>query len=126
MVSTTPVKAVIDDHIQRLFDALLASLRRGITNDFNTIETFLTQAMETLSARPQSVQEIGEANAKHAEFLKQKKEIVPLFDSAESKNKLLRSVAGAGVDQLNTLQGRWDKFELMMESHQLMVKEQVR
>jgi dynein heavy chain 2 len=27
---------------------------------------------------------------------------------------------------LNTLQGRWDKFELMMESHQLMVKEQVR
>lgn len=44
---------------------------------------------------------------------------------AEAKNKLLRSVAGGGVDSLSSLQAFWDKFELMMESHQLMVKEQV-
>lgn len=31
--------------------------------------------METLSKRPQSVEEIGEANGKHAEFLKKKKEV---------------------------------------------------
>jgi dynein heavy chain 2 len=49
-----------------------------------------------------------------------------LFDKAESKNKLLRTVAGGGVDSLNHLLARWDKFELMMESHQLMVKEQVK
>ena len=30
-----------------------------------------------------------------------------------------------GVETINQLQGRWDKFKLMMESHQLMVKEQV-
>ena len=52
-------------------------------------------------------------------------QIKPLFEKAEVKNKLLRSVSGGGVDQLGQLQGRWDKFELMMESHQLMVKEQV-
>ena len=52
-------------------------------------------------------------------------QVLPLFEKADSKNKLLRSVAGGGVEQLSTLQGRWDKFELMMESHQLMVKEQV-
>ena len=49
----------------------------------------------------------------------------PLFEKAEAKNKLLRSVAGGGVESLGQLQARWDKFELMMESHQLMVKEQV-
>ena len=49
----------------------------------------------------------------------------PLFEKAEAKNKLLRSVAGGGVESLSQLQARWDKFELMMESHQLMVKEQV-
>ena len=49
----------------------------------------------------------------------------PLFEVAESKNKLLRSVAGGGVEQLTNLQAKWDKYELMMESHQLMVKEQV-
>ncbi len=54
------------------------------------------------------------------------RQILPLFDKAEAQNKLLRSVAGGGVEVLTQLQGRWDKFELMMESHQLMVKEQVR
>ena len=52
-------------------------------------------------------------------------QIVGKFDSADSKNRLLRSVAGGGSDQLTSLRGRWDKFELMMESHELMVKEQV-
>ncbi|OWF37256.1 Cytoplasmic dynein 2 heavy chain 1 [Mizuhopecten yessoensis] len=124
-VNTTPVKAVIDDHIQRLFDALVNSLRKAIAHDVTTIDTFLKGAMETLSARPQTVEEIGEANAKHAEFAKERKVVQPLFERADSKNKLLRSVAGGGVDSLNQLQGFWDKFELMMESHQLMVKEQV-
>lgn len=75
-ISTTPVKAVIDDQIQRLFDALLNSLRRAINNDVTTIDTFLTQSMETLSQRPQTVEEIGEANAKHAEFSKTKAEVI--------------------------------------------------
>ena len=30
-----------------------------------------------------------------------------------------------GVDSLNHLLARWDKFELIMESHQHMVKEHV-
>ncbi|CAH1776602.1 unnamed protein product [Owenia fusiformis] len=124
-VSCNPVKAVVDDHIQRLFDSLLNALRKSITTDLGAIDTFLNGAMETLSARPQTVEEIGEANAKHQEFGKTKSEVQPLFEKAETKNKLLRSVAGGGVDTLTTLRGRWDKFELMMESHQLMVKEQV-
>lgn len=70
-----PVKAVIDDHIQRLFDALLNSLRKAITKDVGTIDEFLTNAMETLSKRPQTVEEIGEANGKHQEFSKTKKEV---------------------------------------------------
>ncbi len=60
--------------------------------------------------------------AKHLLVISQ---VHPLFDKAESKNKLLRSVAGGGVDQIGQLQARWDKFEMMMESHELMVKEQV-
>ncbi|CAG5115632.1 unnamed protein product, partial [Candidula unifasciata] len=124
-VNTTPVKAVIDDHVQHLFDALLNSLRKSITNDIGQIDGFVTSATDTLSQRPQTVEEIGQANSKHAEFIVTKKEVKPLFEKAESKNKLLRSVAGAGVDSLTQLQSRWDKFEIMMESHQLMVKEQV-
>ena len=52
-------------------------------------------------------------------------QIEPQFAAAEQKNKLLRSVAGGGVDELPQLRTRWDKFEIMMESHQMMVRDQV-
>jgi len=75
-VSAIPIKTIIDDHIQRLFDALLASLRRSIQSDITEIETFVTSALETLSQRPQTVEEIGEANGRHMEFAKKKKEVM--------------------------------------------------
>ena len=81
-VNTTPVKAVIDDHIQRLFDALLNSLRKSIMTDVSEIDTFVSSAMDTLSQRPQTVEEIGEANAKHTEFAGTKKN-VSLLESAQ-------------------------------------------
>lgn len=43
----------------------------------------------------------------------------------ETKNRLLRKVAGGGVGEMDTLKARWDKFVLMLESHELMIKEQV-
>ncbi|RXM28913.1 Cytoplasmic dynein 2 heavy chain 1 [Acipenser ruthenus] len=124
-INCNPVKAVIDDLIQRLFDALLLSLRKSIQANIQDIDTFVTEAMETLSTRPQTVDEIGEANAKHGELQTKKPEILPLFQEAEDKNRLLRSVAGGGLEAISALRARWDKFELMMESHQLMIKEQV-
>ena len=40
-------------------------------------------------------------------------------------NRLLRSVAGGGVEQLSELLSRWDKYKDMMESHQENIKDQV-
>ena len=105
-MSTLPVKNVIDDHIQRLFDAMVHSLRRTITSEITTVDTFLNEATETLSTRPQTMEEIGTANAKHSDFGKRKKDVLPLFDSVEQKNKLLRTVAGGGVEQMGNLHSR--------------------
>lgn len=52
-------------------------------------------------------------------------QILPLFQEAEDKNRLLRTVAGGGVETVSNLRAKWDKFELMMESHQLMIKDQI-
>uniref|UniRef100_A0A9J7YQK8 Cytoplasmic dynein 2 heavy chain 1 n=1 Tax=Cyprinus carpio carpio TaxID=630221 RepID=A0A9J7YQK8_CYPCA len=124
-VNCEPVRVAVDDLIQRLFDALLTSLRRSIQGHIQVIDSFISGAMETLSLRPESIDEIGEANAKHGQLQTQKPEILPQFQQAEEKNRLLRSVAGGGLDTISSLRARWDKFELMMESHQLMIKEQV-
>ncbi|XP_069747277.1 cytoplasmic dynein 2 heavy chain 1 isoform X4 [Narcine bancroftii] len=124
-INCNPVKAVIDDLIQMLFDALLQSLRKSIQANIHEIDCFVSDAMELLSKRPETVEEIGDANSKHMEITSKKPQVLPLFQDAEDKNKLLRSVAGGGLDTLSSLRAKWDKFQLMMESHQLMVNEQI-
>ncbi|KAM4627347.1 cytoplasmic dynein 2 heavy chain 1 [Polymixia lowei] len=124
-VNCEPVKAVIDDLIQRLFDTLLMSLRKSIQGHTQSIEGFVSESMEALSTRPESIEEIGEANARHSQIKAREPQILPQFRCAEEKNRLLRAVAGGGLDSLTTLRAKWDKLELVMESHQLMIKEQV-
>uniref|UniRef100_A0A4W6FB11 Dynein cytoplasmic 2 heavy chain 1 n=1 Tax=Lates calcarifer TaxID=8187 RepID=A0A4W6FB11_LATCA len=124
-VNCEPVKAIIDDLIQRLFDMLLLSLRKSIQGHTQAIDSFVSESMEALSTRPESMEEIGAASGKYNQILAHKPEILPQFQCAEEKNRLLRAVAGAGLDSLSSLRAKWDKLELVMESHQLMIKEQV-
>jgi dynein heavy chain 2 len=74
-VSTAPVKTAIDDLLQRLFDTLLFTLRYSIQSDLQSTGQFVTDAITMLSTRPQSIDEIAEANSKHQEFGKRKPEV---------------------------------------------------
>uniref|UniRef100_A0A915PL62 Cytoplasmic dynein 2 heavy chain 1 n=1 Tax=Setaria digitata TaxID=48799 RepID=A0A915PL62_9BILA len=47
------------------------------------------------------------------------------LDVIEEKNVLLRSVGGSGVEQLPIVLKLWEKFQLVLDSHQLMIKDQV-
>uniref|UniRef100_A0A670Y532 Dynein cytoplasmic 2 heavy chain 1 n=1 Tax=Pseudonaja textilis TaxID=8673 RepID=A0A670Y532_PSETE len=125
IVNCNPVKSVIDDLIQKLYDALVMSLRKSIQGHQHDISSFLNDAMNVLVIRPQSVEEITEDSLKYKNLKDKKEEVFLLFQEAESKNKLLRTVAGGGIETIGSLRATWDKFELMMESHQLMIKEQV-
>jgi dynein heavy chain 2, cytosolic len=99
-VNTAPVKATIDDHLQRLFDALLSSLRKSINMHLRSIEEFTSTAMDVLLRRPQSMAEIGLANAKHEELSNSKMAIQAHFESSDSLNRLLKSVVGSGKSYL--------------------------
>ncbi len=72
VVSTGPVKTAIDDLLQRLYDTLTFTLRHSIQVDLHQATQFLSDAIGTLSSRPQTVDEVAEANTKHHEFGKQK------------------------------------------------------
>ncbi|KAM4743047.1 cytoplasmic dynein 2 heavy chain 1 isoform 3-T4 [Anableps anableps] len=124
-VNCDPVKATIDDLIQRLFDLLLLSLKKSIQGHTQAIESFVSESMEALAMRPESMEEIGAATGKYSQIVARKPEILPQFQFAEEKNRLLRAVAGSGLDSLSSLRAKWDKLELIMESHQLMIKDQV-
>ena len=89
------------------------------------IDNFLIKAKDSLSVRPQTVEEVGGVNQMHSELSKEKSVVEYVLVEVVSKCKLLRTVSGQGMDELSALKARWDQFEVMMDSHQLMVKDQV-
>ncbi|KAL6730872.1 hypothetical protein Aduo_001798 [Ancylostoma duodenale] len=125
VVSTAGAKSAIDELLQRLFDTLTWTLRLSINTKLQKIQQFLTQAISVLSSRPQSIDEVAEANARHNEYGKTNKELKSSWTVLNEQHTLLRSVAGSGVDQMTSLTQEWEKFELMLDSHQQMIKEQV-
>lgn len=98
-INCLPLKVAIDAQIQTVFDALVGALRRRVTGEMAAMDKFLHEATEFMQGvRPQSMREIGEANARHAAFDKERDERWrPACAQVELFNRLLRSVAGAGV-----------------------------
>ncbi|PRP81711.1 hypothetical protein PROFUN_10811 [Planoprotostelium fungivorum] len=123
-LSFSPVKSSIDDLIQRLTDALFASIRKSIQKNVVEVEDWTAQAVEKLAKRPTNVEEITHANETYKNLQSEKPTYQEVYDSAESKNNFLKSVAGAGMN-LGTLQSKWEQFHISMEYHEVMVSEQV-
>ncbi|KAI8621722.1 dynein heavy chain and region D6 of dynein motor-domain-containing protein [Chytriomyces sp. MP71] len=123
-ISTAPLKATVDDHLQRLFDCLLTSLRKSIEEHLAIIDDFVVKGSDVLSKRPQTMEEIGEANNNHEKLSAAKNSISHHFEKADIKNKLLKSVSGGGID-ISKVHTKWSKLELMLESHEMVIKEQV-
>ena len=71
-MSTLPVKASVEDHIQKLFDALLTSLRHSIQTNLSAIDQFLVKGKDALSVRPQTIEEIGDVNQAYNQLAKEK------------------------------------------------------
>lgn len=124
LVNTIPLKLTIENQIRRLNDSMLTHLKRSITRDAGSIESFVNEGLEALNDRPRTHEELGSSYKKHDELKARRQEIFPLYERIESKNKLLRSVAGGGHEQLVPLQLKLDKFESMMDSHIQMIGEQ--
>jgi dynein heavy chain 2 len=124
VVNINPLKLTIENQLRRLHDSMLNYLKRSIIRDANTIDSFVDQGFESLNDRPQTLDEIGESYKKHEELNSKRKDILPLYQRLELKNKLLRSVAGGGHEQLVELQLKLDKFESMMDSHIQIINEQ--
>ncbi len=67
-VSTAPIKATIEDHLQRLGDLLTSSLKRAAQEHLAAVEAFLTGALAELELKPETIDEIGRANQAYQEM----------------------------------------------------------
>lgn len=123
-ISTSPIKSAIEELIQRLNDSMVYHLKRVISEDIRSIDAFLSTGMSDLATRPQTHEEIGAAYKRHAELAKEMRSKAPLLESAEEKNKLLRTVAGGGHEQLFQLQLKMDSFAGAMEEQEQKLRDQ--
>ena len=125
-ISTQKMKSSIDDFLQRYFDSLVSSLRKAATQHLAVIEQFIISGTETLTQKPTSIEEIAAANRSHEEIRSHVPAIRINFELTATKNKLLRQVVGSNTNlDIASVQNRWDKFEILLESHQMRIKEQV-
>jgi len=65
---------------------MLTHLKRSITRDATTIDSFVNEGLETLNDRPKTHEEIGLSYKKHDELNSKHKNIFPLYERLESKN----------------------------------------
>jgi hypothetical protein len=135
-VSLAPLKATLEDQMQRLTDSLLVALRRSVLEDFKEVDGFLNESMETLSSRPSSIDEITAAQTAW-EAIGEKREAVKVKSASclDKKKALLQHAPGnSDVDVSEVLSrvsnlddgegGRWDTFEIAMEAFHDMILEQ--
>lgn len=120
-ISTVVLKSVIEEHLERLSDSLVLALKRKVHEDIKGVLGFLTEALEKLNVRPDSVSELGKAQESAKDLMDRQPEYKKLMDVADEKNKLLKNVA-AGVDA-SEMHNKFEEFHIRLEAFETLAAE---
>lgn len=74
-VSVLPLRAEIELHNRKYWDALVNSLQSSIIREINDLEKYIEDSMQVLNTQPRTMSEVGEAHSKHAQILKASDEV---------------------------------------------------
>lgn len=133
-VSCSPFKSTVEDLLSRLSDSLIMNLKKQIMTNFKDVDTYLEQAMEKLSTRPHSIEEIGHAKKDWKEIESAKDGMRLLSQRLSEKKKMfLQYAPGSNIDTTDVTSktanldgegGRWDSFEIALDAFNEMIEEQ--
>ncbi len=125
-VSLTPFKSTVDDHLHKLSDALLLSLRKSAQADLRVVDEFLKMATNRLQTRPRTVEEMAAAKKEAKTIGESKNEMRRVRDRVALKNDLLREMMVGAVEALDltSIKTRWDTFTDLLQVFDEMLNEQ--
>jgi dynein heavy chain 2 len=112
-VSTVVLKNVVEDQMDRLNDSLTIALKRKVEAEVKAVMKFLDEGLDALDIRPDSVKELAQATAGAEELQAKLVELNAQLNSADDKNKMLRTVANP-VD-MNPVQNKFVEFQSRLE-----------
>uniref|UniRef100_A0A915E882 Cytoplasmic dynein 2 heavy chain 1 n=1 Tax=Ditylenchus dipsaci TaxID=166011 RepID=A0A915E882_9BILA len=126
-VATNSLKNSVEDLLKRIYDALKWTLRHSITTALQNIDENLVDGIEKLSNLPQNLDEVAEANQNQLSLARSNKQIREQMAVIEDKNNVLRGVfnGGAGVENIGNTKDQYERFQTLLEGHELVMKEQV-
>ncbi|CAG0883700.1 unnamed protein product [Cyprideis torosa] len=125
IVSLGPIHEELERMKERYLNSLAIVLQRSIAQDGIAIESFSEEAIEALKRTPQTVEEIGEVNAKHAEYGIRMEDMSKRMENAKQKNKILSKFMNRRVESFAEVSNVWENFATLMGSHQQMISKQV-
>ena len=109
LVSFASFKASLDDLMHKFHEALLLSLKRSTTAALKTLSEFLQDALQTLTASPQSVAEMTRAKEGFDRIASSKPAMQSLMDQMVEKDCLLKLMANVSLD-LSAIGPSWALF----------------
>jgi dynein heavy chain 2 len=126
-VATNPLKNAIEDLLKRIYDALKWTLRPSIPEALQGIDEKVVDGIEKLSNLPQSLDEVAEANQNQLALARSNKQIREQMVLIDEKNTLLRGLfgGGSGVENISNTKDQYERFQALLEGHELVMKEQV-
>ncbi|CAH0388994.1 unnamed protein product [Bemisia tabaci] len=124
-VSCAPVLSEIELHNRRFWDVLTVSLQSSILRDVALVESFISESRLLLEKQPQSLLEIGDANASYVKIMNSSKEMAKLVVEIEKKNNVLSSWTKDRMEQVADLKISWDNFESILSNQQFVLNQQV-
>ncbi|GAB5365644.1 hypothetical protein AAMO2058_001075600 [Amorphochlora amoebiformis] len=123
-VSFAALKLTIDDHMDRLNDALMLSLKRVALKEYKEVEDFLKSALDALANLPRTVQAMRESQHKWKKIDEDKNSMEKVLSECERKNRLLRRMASSPLD-VSGLRSRWnDQFLASLEQFDKIIIDQ--
>jgi dynein heavy chain 2, cytosolic len=122
-ISTTPLKSALEDHLQRLSDALVLSLKTTVKFDTETLSEFLKNAQAKLNQRPETVEEITIAQKEILEIVSQKDKMLIIYDSIQEKIKNLKQITGNSPNIIRITE-KWEGFLNSVETFKDTIEQQ--
>ena len=122
-VNIISYKMFVDDAFEKIFDTLGVTLKQFLQKNVRNIDEFAKDAMENMSKKATTIEEVLEFKKKFAEQTKKKFEYEKLCVECEEMNKLLLQLTGQSMN-LSVLNNRWDNYEKMLSDFSGMLEEQ--
>lgn len=122
---TAGIKGIVEDHLNKLTDALRTTLKASAESHIGIIDDYLKRVTDCLQTKLTKMNEITEANLMYAELIEQRPVKEVHFHHFYSKNILYQTITGSsGLDYAKTKM-LWDTCMKRLDGHEKEVEDQL-